>query len=67
VTKRIYSNELKVTEHPDGDWVKREEYEQLKQRCVSLEDSLLEQYNYGTLERRDIEALIPNIRKEQEK
>jgi len=37
VTKRIYSNDLKVTEHPDGNWVKREEYEQLKQRCAELE------------------------------
>jgi len=35
------------------------------ERVNRLEDALLEQYNYGTLERRDIEALIPNIRKEQ--
>ncbi|AGM46894.1 hypothetical protein AD45P2_00385 [Alteromonas phage vB_AmaP_AD45-P2] len=68
VTKRIYSNDLKVTEHPDGNWVKREEYEQLKQRCAELDEiaDTAFKYNHSSAQCLRAWRKLQQLRKEQE-
>ena len=68
VTKRIYSNDLKVTEHPDGNWVKREEYEQLKQRCAELDEIADTAFKYNQSSAQCLRAWrkLQQLRKEQE-